>query len=113
MNANFRFRCEGWIYVFDWGKVFHQLIASAVMLRFAKILALRWALTCHPRAQMLRNATQSYFKVSDRLGVIGLKGALAALQFERLDPDNTNHVTLARLVSIYAKVTTMTFEQAY
>jgi len=113
LAVNFRFRCEGWIYIMDWAKVFNQLIASAVMLRLAKAMAIKCALVCHPRAKMLRNATTSTFDVSARLGTIGLKAALAALEFERLGPDKTDQVKLATLVSVYGKIRDMTFQQAY
>jgi len=112
-TASFRFRCEGTIHIFGWGPVFTNLIASLVMMRVAKKLAIAYALRFHPRATMLQHATQSSFDVSDGLGTIGMKGALAALEFERLNPDNKDQVTLARLVSIYAKIQSVTFEQAY
>merc|ERR1719362_1886690 len=111
--TSFRYRCEGVIYAFDWGKVFSNFIAGTVMLQIAQAVAIAYALTFHPKAQMLKNATYSRFDAADGLGIIGLKGALAALQFERLDPRNTDQVTLAGLVSAYARINSMTFERAY
>ena len=82
------------------------------MLAVARAVTIGYALTLHPRASMLRNATSTRFRTTKRYAEIGMKGALAALQFERLDNDSDCAIDLPDLVAIYARIQGVTFQQA-
>ena len=96
----------------NWQYVFNTAIAGLVMLSVARAVTIGYALTLHPRASMLNNATSTRFRTTKRYAEIGMKGALAALQFERLDNDADSAIDLADFVAIYARIQGVTFEQA-
>jgi len=67
----------------------------------------------HPRSSMVRNATITRFNVESRFAEIGMKGALAALQFERLDCNQDQKLEIEDLVGTYGRIKGVSFIQAY
>lgn len=72
-----------------------------------------YATMLHPKASVIRNATTKVFNVRKRFAEIGMKGALAARQFDILDDNGDQTVDFTDLVGSYARIDGVTFEQAF
>jgi len=109
----FQFRSSGIFYIIEWMYVLNMLIQGLVLMAAAKTITNFIAMFLHPKASMIRNACIKEYSFSGRFAEIGMKAALAAQQFERLDEDFDNHLDLTDLVATYARIGGVTFEQAY
>ena len=96
----------------NWQYVLNTFIAGLVLLSLAKTVTVTYALYVHPKGEMVRNATTSTFEVSRRFAEIGMKGALAALQFAALDDDHDDKMDLDDLCATFGRIRGVTFEQA-
>lgn len=85
--------------------------AQLVLLKLASEVTKFYAFYVHPKASMLRNATQSKFVLAGRFAEIGMKGALSALQFDRLDAGHDGGLDLADLCGAYGRIPGVTFER--
>lgn len=96
----------------NWNYVFNSAIAGLVMMGIASYATILYAQYLHPKAGMIRHATTSHFRTERRIAEIGMKGALAALQFEALDVGRDNALDLHDLCATYARINGVNFEQA-
>ena len=62
---------------------------------------------------MIRNAAFHSFDFDSRFAEIGMKGALAVLQFDEIDHGADLRIDLADLCRVYGRISGVSFEQAF
>lgn len=109
----FHFRTTGLFYKFDVQYVVLVLVSGLVLLAAAKLVATGVALYMMPGiSPMIQNRTREVFDVNARFAEIGMKAALASLQFHVLDVDGDGVLDVEDLVAIFATLHDITAEEA-
>jgi len=107
------FRTTGTLYKFDWQYVINVLLGGLVFLFAAKMVANFVALYLMGGiSKMIRNRTRETFDIQGRYAEIGMKAALAAMQFHRIDDDADGVIEVEDLVVAFAHLHGVTAEQA-
>ena len=109
----FHFRTTGLFFKFDAEYVVVVLISGMVLLAAAKFVATQVAMNLMPGvSKMIQNRTREVFDVNARFAEIGMKAALASLQFHLLDADGDGVLDVEDLVTTYATLHDVTAEEA-
>lgn len=112
-GVHFQFRGAGLVYRMEWLYLVNTLVASLVLLSAADTIATFFALYCMKSvSQMIRFDTREKFSVDGRNAELGMKAAIAAAQFDRLDDDDNGMIELEDLVRAFARIPGVEFEQA-
>jgi len=108
-----KFKSAGELYKFDWQYVINVLLGGLVFLFAAKAIANTAALYFLGKtSSMIRNRTRENFDINSRFAEIGMKAALAALQFSKVDHDTDAVLEVEDLVVAFARLHGITAEQA-
>ena len=109
----FHFRTSGLFYKFDAQYVVLVLVSALVLLALAKLVATQVAMYMMPGiSTMIQHRTREVFDVNARLAEIGMKAALASLQFRGLDVNGNGVLQVDDLVATYATMHGVTAEEA-
>ena len=109
----FHFKTTGLFYKFDAQYVVLVLVSGIVLLALAKFVAQQVSLYLIPGiSQMIYNRTREVFDVRTRFAEIGMKAALASLQFHVLDVNGDGVLDTEDLVATYATLHGVTAEEA-
>ena len=112
-GVRFQFRGAGVVYRMEWLYLVNTLVASLVLLSTANTIATFFALYCMKSvSQMIRFDTREKFSVDGRNAELGMKAAIAAAQFDRLDADDNGMIEIEDLVRSFARIPGVEFEHA-
>jgi len=111
----FDIRGVGEVIKLDVGTLVTMLVATIALLKFAGVIT-DWYVSLFVGgaiAQIITNKTKEKVDANGELAEIGMKAAMAALQFGELDPDKGGTIDLIDIAKAFGKIKGVSPRQAY